>query len=173
MSSKERVARDARIVSLRAQGFTWDSIGEEVGLSARQCRVVWAQWRDQEKLEIQQLDPLDIVFDMLARLDAQIEQLGHLGLEARATRNYNAAVGAVRAQGAAQEQMMNLMLETGVMPRHLGKIQVELEIRYVVTKILSIFDEYGMPPEARVKLLDVFRRAETGGARAALSAGDN
>lgn len=179
-TTRQRAQRDQLIVNLRASGASWKTISEhpDVQLEPRSCRRVWSQWREQEKLDIQEMDPLDIVYDQLTRLETQVERLGDIAEDCRKSFPA-AAVGAHRAQGAAMAQQAELMLATGIMPRNLGKVQVELEVRYVLTRLIDIFDRYGLPAEARRELIQVFRRdASDNGSRpapeqAALPAGDS
>jgi hypothetical protein len=151
-------ARHSQIVALRARGRSWAFIAEETGLSDRHCRRVWKDWREAEKPSLEQLDPVDVVIEMFARSEAQIEQLAEIADDRKA--GSAVRVGAINAMRAAQQAQIELLQETGYMPRNLGRVQRELDLRYLMTKIVAVFEKYGLPDEARLELISLTRERE-------------
>ncbi len=54
-----KVARDREIVIDRNRGLSWPVIAQRHGLQERQCRAIYAQWRDSEKDPIRGIDPVE------------------------------------------------------------------------------------------------------------------
>lgn len=156
-SSAEIAERHSTVISLRAQGRSWATIEKETGLGQRQCRKIWKAFVDEGKLDVQQTDPVAVVFEQITRLDRDIETLADIGINGD---NDNARVGALRAKAQLMAQQTELLQAVGLMPKNLGKIQVEVEQRYVIQQLMVFIDEFVAPDrmdEAEAKLLRLFR----------------
>lgn len=145
----QKVLRDQRIVALRAQGWSWPKIAAEVKLTERSCRRTWSEWTQGNRHTVQNIDPLDVAIEMLARLDADIETLAEIGTDLN--EQAQARVGAIRAKGLAMSQQTELLQALDLLPHNLGKLQVELEVRYVIQALMVWVEEFvhGVVTEVR------------------------
>lgn len=158
LTAKEKVKRDAEVVKLRASGMSWPTIAARVGISDRHCRTVWTQWRDEGKLDLQKLDPLDVVFEHIERYDSMVERLANLadGADSDASK-----VGALRTMVATLQAQTELLMAVGLMPRNLGRLQVELEVRFVIQALMAWAEKFAPKDrleQAEAELLQIFRR---------------
>lgn len=149
VSAHEKVQRDSQVVALRAQGLSWRKVAAEVKLTERSCRRIWSDWTKANRHTIQNIDPLDVAIEQLVRLDSDIEQLAEIG--ANKKEMAAARVGAIRAKGIAMQQQTELLQALDLLPRNLGKLQVELEIRYVIQALMVWAEEFvtGLVAEVR------------------------
>lgn len=160
LTGADKAERDAQIIALRSSGLSWQSIAKQMGITDRMCRRIWQEWREDSRLDIQGIDPLDVVFEQIARLEKDIETLAQIAADA-SDRNVNAKVGAINTKAKLYAQQVELLVAVGKMPRNLGKLAVELEANFVFRVVGQIIDEY-VPqekrPEAEQKLRTALRR---------------
>lgn len=130
--------RHATVVRLRARGRTWLHIAEQVGLSDRQCRQIWTDWVAQEKPLLEGLDALDYVTEQAARLEQQVEDLGEIA----DTEKGSLKIQALNAQRQTMRELTELLQSTGLIPHNLGKVQVELDIRYLGIMLMEWAEKF-------------------------------
>lgn len=148
------------VVRLRLKGLSWPAVGEQVGLKEGRCKQIWSRWREEAKPFIEGLDPLDYVTEMVARYDQQYETLAEMAYDEKTPAS--ARVGAVNAQRAVMESQATLLQETGMLPRNLGKLQVELDVRYLAVQLAAWAKEVAgddFPEHAR-RLQEILHRSE-------------
>lgn len=145
----ERQIRNDQIVAMKARGMTYEQIAAVVDMSRRQVQNIMQAWRDtQPKLRTQ--DPLDIIDEMLEGYQADLNELATVG---QATKNDAVKVGAVNSRMAARDRIIALLQTTGVLPHDLGKLKVEIDIKYISTRLVAVLNKYDVPIEARRELL--------------------
>lgn len=155
-----KVERDRRIVADRARGLSWQKIAGRHEVDERTCRRAWQAWMDEEKPNLTGRDPLDVVFELVQHYEAWSEELAEI---ADAAEQDNNKIGAIKAQIDCELRKTELLQATGILPKQLGKLRVEMDIRYMTTQILALFDKYGMPVDAQRELLAVLGRAQPNG----------
>lgn len=162
-STAARARKHALIVKKRLQGLAWETVAAEVGMSERQCRKVWTTWRDERKPFIEGLDPIDYVVEMAGRLDTLYETLALIASDEKA--QHSARVGAVNGQRQTLQAQIELLQETGLLPRNLGRLAVEVDIRHVAVELRMFLqrrlseDEFD---DAAEELQSILRRDATG-----------
>lgn len=132
----------------------WAAIAEKYEMTERGAHGIWDAFRDQAKPVLRGRDPIDLVWEMTERYEAWIEQLAELAATAD---NDNARVGAIRAQLDAQVKQSDLLQATGILPRNLGKLRVEADVRFVATKLVEILDKRKVPVDVQREIMDVLR----------------
>ena len=150
MTGWERARRDAEIVAERSRGRSWSSISTTAGVSARHCRRVVAEYRE-SGVELEQLEPLDVVQTMYRRYEAAISELEEISETAK---NESARVGAVKARVEVIRTECDLLQNVGILPPDLGLVRNERDLRSIVAEIVMLFDKYSLPVEAQKELLE-------------------
>jgi hypothetical protein len=156
MNVFERYDRDLKIISLTARGFSNEALGQKYGLTTRAVQKIVKEWRETTPT-LRLSDPLEIIDEMLVGYKADLEHLSELAEKAD---NTSAAVGAVNSRMAARDRIIALLQTTGVLPHDLGKLRIELDVRYIAQKLVTVLTQHGVPDEVQTELL------------AALQAGD-
>ena len=78
--------------------------------------------------------------------------------EISATTKHDATrVGAIRTRLDALEAQTNLLMLVGVLPRNLGVFRFDRDVEELCRKTLAVFDEHGVPIEAKRALLLALR----------------
>jgi hypothetical protein len=154
MSTRERAARDAEIVEARVTGAGWAEVATRYGVSERHAKRVLAAFRD-TRPRLHERDPIEVVERALDEYDDIIDELRAV---ARQTRQDNARVGALKARLQATESRLSLLQAVGVLPRDLGQLRVEHDVRFIAQAILDVFDRHDVSAEARRDLQAVLGR---------------
>ena len=156
MTGHERAVRNADVVRARARGLGWEEIAGRFGLSERQCRRILDDYRASES-RLHEIDPIETVEGALDQYDAAIEELALL---AERTAHDAVRLGAIKTRLDVLRGKLDLMAAVGVLPRDLGQLHVEIDVRNVVRAIVNVFDEHGVPREAQEAVARVLRRPE-------------
>lgn len=149
----ERQQRHDQVVMLRARGLTWPQIAEATGLSRNQCMLVMKQFRESEPT-LRTQDPLEVIDEMLIGYQADLAELATIS---NTTKNDSVRVGAINSRMAARDRIVGLLQATGVLPHDLGKLKVEIDVRYIAQRVFVIFDKYKVPEEAQEEILALMR----------------
>ena len=94
--------------------------------------------------------PIEIVDDMLDRYDAAQEELA---LVSANTKHDATRVGAIRTRLDALAAQANLLMLVGVLPRDLGQLRHEADVRELARETLDVSDAFDVPVEAKRELL--------------------
>lgn len=187
----EIAARHTQVVRLRLAGRTWAEIAEEVGLTDRACRAAWYAFRDSEKTLMVEEDPLDVVFEHIAgfkelrRLSAEVfaesaavpakDKDGNFvklkgGGYLMAGANSSVRVAALKLVAEMRVREIDLRQQTGLLPRNLGKLQVELDVRWILDQVFLLLQKHDVPDEALAEFETILARQA--GERAGEQAGE-
>jgi hypothetical protein len=112
-----------------------------------------AQYRDSEPV-LATLDPIAVVERAYSRYEGIIEDLREI--VATATQG-STQVGAIKAEMVAIEAQMGLLQAVGVLPRSLGELRIEVDLRTMMREAIKVFEDYGMPIEARDAFADALK----------------
>lgn len=162
----------------KIEGASHAQIAQEFGVNDRTVQRVWAEWRDREKQALLDEDPMEVVLEHLIgfrdlRLkaaevfheaagstvptyDNEGNQTGAVQLGA----NSNARVGALRLMMDLRAREIDLRQGTNLLPKNLGKLQIELDVRHVVDQMVSLFMKYDLPPQLQDEMLRVLSREQ-------------
>jgi hypothetical protein len=81
-------------------------------------------------------------------------------------------LGCLKAKLEVIERRLALLQAVGLLPRDLGALRLELEIRHVLPVFVDVLDRFHVPPEALEELQARLGRGHSGNGRAsALPAG--
>ncbi len=145
LPAARKVARDREIVVDRHKGLSWPIIAQRHGLQERQCRAIYAQWRDSDKDPIRGLDPTEWLRETLCRYESLI---GSLALIGESGDNDAARVGALRAQMQAMLHQSQLLIASGLMPRDLAfHVHDERgQVIEMVNRMVAVLERHDLNP---------------------------
>jgi hypothetical protein len=145
LPAADKVQRDRALVADRNRGLTWSAIALRHGLQERQARQIYAEWRDSEEPTLVQRDPVQWLEETLDRYDSII---GELASTAENADNTAARVGALKAQMDAMSRQTELLVASGLLPRNLGVIRYETDMREAARTILAVLRAHGVGEDA-------------------------
>jgi hypothetical protein len=160
-SAVETAKKHRQVVLLRLEGRTWPEVSAEVGLALRTCQEAYKAWADEDKHELMGEDPEAVVHEHLAgfrklRADAAAVYLEAAGFEipgkdgapsVKVGMNPSARVGALRLIADLRQKEIDLRQETGLLPRDLGRLAVQVDVRHWTNVIVGVLEKHGVPPE--------------------------
>jgi hypothetical protein len=153
LSAQKQVQRDARIVSDRARGFGWAAIAERHGLSERRCHEIWSTyWATQPSLG--EIDPVEAVNEAIAQHDALVEDLARL---AETSTQDAVRLGVLKAKREAMRERLILMQAVGLLPRDLGLLKHEVDVRRIIQVFMAALDRHDLPEVVEDDLLEALR----------------
>lgn len=160
MNTAERQQRNEMIVSMRARGVSERQVAQTLNIDRTTVQRVMKEWKAANPT-LRSQDPLDIIDEMLIGFQADLEELALLSVTAKTEA---ARVGAINARMAARDRIIGLLQSTGVLPNDLGKLSVEIDVRYIAARVVAVLSRHGVAEEVQRDLLDALR----GGEQAAL-----
>ena len=153
MNAREKTNRGNQIVAARMRGLSWATIAGTYELSERQCQQILEDYRASHP-RLRQRDPLELLDELLDGYQGAQEELAEIS----ATSKHDATrVGAIRTRLDALAAQTNLLMLVGVLPRDLGQLRHDLDVRELARKTIAVFDRHGVPIEAKRELLLVLR----------------
>jgi hypothetical protein len=139
----QKVERDRAVVIDRNKGLPWPLIAQRHGLSERQCRNIYADWREGEKAMLLSRDPMEWLVETLARMDSIIAFLAEIAEEAD---NDAARVGALRSQMVAIERQTALLVASGLLPRNLRASREYEDVVAMVNSMIAVAERHDVGP---------------------------
>lgn len=170
----ETGAKHALIIRRKLEEKTEEEIAAEVGLTTRQVRGVWAQWRDSEKELMVQEDPLDVVFEHVIGFKDLRSKANKVFDESAGTivttegggqiyvgANPNVRLGALKLLMDLRVKEIGLRQSTGLLPHDLGQVSINVDVRYWTEQMIAVLVKHDVPTEVAEEMLAIL----DGGAR--------
>lgn len=156
----DREARDLKIVTARWRGATEDELAIAHNITPRAVRKIIAKWRESHPgLRLRAAEnPSDVVDELIEEYRGTAGWFTEIATRAD---NPSAAVGALRGRMDALEKIASLLQASGALPHDLGKLQLEIDVKYVAEVIVAAFERHGVPHEAQIEVLGALA-GETG-----------
>lgn len=166
LTTAQAAKRNAEMVLDRmVRGRSWVSISVKYDLDESTCRRIVAQHREANMLGLDEIDQKSETWEILAGHDAQIERYYDLRERAEAMKNLNAELGAETGIRATRQARTDLLQQVGALPKELGQLRIEFEVRQVVQKIMLVLTrvENGdiEPGDAKRELATMVGNAQT------------
>jgi hypothetical protein len=153
VAANPKADRDRRIVADRAAGLTWATVAARNGLAERQCRNIVAKHREEQPPPWEH-DPLEVLQEQLEQLDALVERLA---LVAEESGHDAVRLGALKSQLIALQQRRELLQATGLLPRILGLIGQEIDMRRMTDDAVRVLKQHDVSQELADDLVAAFR----------------
>lgn len=150
----DRDVRNRAIVSDRLRGATLPELAARYGLSERQCGNVLREWRDSGVADLEAEDALAVVYEFIERY-RQVEAC--LAEIAQAADNSAAAVGAHRGRLDAIDRQVQLMQAAGLLPKELGRLKLQADVRTVAARLVAVFREHQVSAEIEQDVIAALR----------------
>lgn len=141
----------------RQADLTWEQIAAKHDISARMCRYIYRDWMANAAPTLQ-ADPVQVVDDLLRGFLTDLWEFTEVADAAWQRNQYAVVVGAVRSRMDARSKAVELLQATGRLPRDLGRLRVEIDMRFVIEQIIDVFDEFKVPEGAREALVERLER---------------
>jgi transposase-like protein len=165
LSPEKQAVRNAQIVRDRADhNMSWAKIAKKHGITDRMCRKVYRRWMEEAGPTAPE-DPLEVVDGLLRGFNADVWEATEAIDLAWDQKQPNSVISGVRTRMDARIKAIELLQATGRLPKDLGTLHVEHDVRFLIEQIVEVFDEHDVPVAVRRALMDRLRPA-------ALNAGD-
>jgi hypothetical protein len=145
--------RDAEIVTKRWRGATEPELAAEYGITKRRIRQIIDQWRiDHAGLRLRAAnDPSAVVDELIENYEATAGWFAEI---ARKADNTAAAVGALRGRIEVLDKIATLLQASGALPHDLGKLRLEIDVKYVAEVLVAVLERHDVPIEAQAEVLE-------------------
>jgi hypothetical protein len=149
LSAQATAERDQRIAELRLGFTSWGEIAQTVGLSETQAQEGFRRWKQREKGTIGGRDPVAWVEELIWQFEHKAAQLEAV---AEAAPNPSARIGALRSSADMLAKAATIAQESGMLPRNLGVLRTERDVKLIIRIIGDVFEDYDVPIEAQQKI---------------------
>ena len=153
LTSMERVERDQALVAyrLRNPSKNLELVGKHFGLTKRGTSKIWARWKDVDRSYLQQENPVDVIHEHIAGFKELREDAQRLALS-----KYDAvSLGALRLIADLRSREIALRQETGLLPHDLGTVKLELDLRFLMEKVIEVLERNKVPRNEIAELIAV------------------
>jgi hypothetical protein len=153
LTSMERVERDQALVAyrLRNPSKNMHLVGQYFGITGRGANKVWARWKNIDRSYMQQENPVDVIHEHIAGFKELREDAARLAMS-----KYDAvALGALRLIADLRSREIALRQETGLLPHDLGTVKLELDLRFLMEKVIEVLERNQVPREEIAELIAV------------------
>jgi transcriptional regulator with XRE-family HTH domain len=124
------------MVARKAQGWTWEAIAEEAGLSVRTVKEAVKNRQAGAPLQFN-ADPVRVVEEVFQAYQLSIGDLEAIAAEAARSNQLAIAVGAKRSANDAREKVLTLLQMTGRLPQELGSLRHLIDLRAIAVRMLG------------------------------------
>lgn len=149
--------RNQLLLEDKARGRSDDTLAKTYKITPRMVRNIWADWRDIEQPKLKGIDPIDIVFEKVQRYSAWIEQLAEVVADVDTPEAVR--VSAIKAQGNLDSKQTDILQATGLLPKNLGRLKVDLDLRFIAIKLVEAMEAEGISTATQRRLMEVLRPA--------------
>lgn len=156
MNVSEKAKRNAALIADRAKGHDWKRVAEKHDVSVRHAKRIWAEEKALRIPELREEDALDVVYEMLRRYEEWQNQLAVVTEVSEGA----VKIGAIRAQMDCEARKAELRQATGLLPKHLGKLAVEWDVRFVVRQVVAVLEKHDASPEFQREMLAALKPGE-------------
>jgi hypothetical protein len=129
------------MVARKVQGWTWEAIAEEAGITP--SAAIHAVKRRQEAVPIQfNADPVRVIEDIFTAYQLSIGDFEAIAAEATMKDQLAVAVGAKKGANDARDKVLTLLQLTGRLPEQLGSLRHLIDLRQIAVRMLDAMDRF-------------------------------
>jgi hypothetical protein len=166
LNSAQRAQRDSLMVARRVQGWTWEAIAQEAGVTVTTAQKA-VDARSNTPIHFN-ADPVRVIEDVFTAYQLSIGDFEAIAMEALAANNYAAAVGAKKGANDARDKVLTLLQLTGRLPHELGSLRHLIDLRAIAVRMLDTMDAFeeriaamAFTPEDRLQIREATREVRT------------
>jgi hypothetical protein len=160
LTKSEVADRDERLAADRVKGHSWEWIMAKYDLSRRTVQERYEVWRGKNAHAFEDVNAIEIVHGMLDTYQAIAEQAADIGVTAKGE---NGQLGALNTQMSAMRQVAELCQATGILPKQLGTLKMEVDARVLSQKLIRVLNEYEVDAKVKRALLQELGDENAGG----------
>lgn len=157
MSADEKVNRDRELVRFRLSGASWKQVSEKFEITERQGRNILEDYKLRSKPVLRDADPAEMVWESVERYEGMYETLGQTALAAD---NDRSRIAAVNGMMTALSKRDELLQASGILPRNLGRLKIDHDVRFIVQSVIKVLNDDGVPETTQRRLLELLRTAQ-------------
>ena len=160
LTARQKMKRDADLCIDRALGLSYPKIAAKYNLTPRGARMIYDKWITSE-IESDATEDKDAVvraYEYRVRFEAIEQTLAEIAVEH--ADNDSARVGALNALLRATNQRIGLDQAMGRLPRELGKLRIDLDVRHVSAVLVKVLKDYDFPEDGLREIQRVLRGYE-------------
>lgn len=133
--------RDSLMIQRRVQGWTWDAIAQEAGISVTSAKNAVRVRQETAPIRLN-TDPVRVIEQIMEGYQLSVGDFEMMAQAALDKNHIAAAVGAKRGANDAREKMLLLLQATGRLPQDLGTLRHLIDIRAIAVQMLDTMDEF-------------------------------
>lgn len=137
MTKAQRAIRDLTVIEMKIAGVERHVIGEKVGLGVRQVDKIWKEYNT-SPIDWQNHDPREFVNSIIRRANVRWEAAAYVATVATKP---NEVLAAIRTMGQIEEQITQLYVVLGLIPRDLGAFQWIDDVRKLILGLIDSLDQ--------------------------------
>jgi hypothetical protein len=138
-TSRRREARDALMIARVHQGWTWEAIAGEAGISVSAAKRAVAARKDSLPIKLN-ADPVRVIEQVFEGYQLSIGDFEAIGAAALEKGQLAVAVGAKKGANEAREKIVLLLQATGRLPQELGALRHLIDLRAIAVRMLDTVD---------------------------------
>ena len=154
LTPTELEERNEKLITDRARGQSWSHLSSQYGLGVARCKEIYEGWRKQNPTTYRGRPAIEVVQQSLERLEAWIEQLADL---ASVTEGDMVKIAAINAQADKLQRATALMQETGILPKDLGTLRIEIDVQVLTDRLMRALNDNGASIELKRAILTELR----------------
>lgn len=137
----KRMLRDTRIVARKVQGWTWEEIAHEAGLSVDGAKAAHKARKDGLQLTLR-MDPVEVIENVAEGYSLSIGDLEAIAASAIEDGQLSNAIGAKKAANEGRGKLVELLQATGRLPQDLTALRHLIDLRTIGVKMLDSMDGF-------------------------------
>lgn len=150
-SAGDKLKRDAEVVAKKAMGMRREEIARQHNITVRMVGKIWHDFRNQVRPVVLEEDALDVVLDYLLGLQAVRGEASVIG-QSQFAKDQDKLM-AWRLIVDTMDKEIALRQATGLLPKSLGRIGIEIDVNYVAEKIVTVLNAHDVPREVTDEIL--------------------
>lgn len=133
--------RDQLMIQRLAEGWTWETIAEEAGISVPAAKKAVKARQESAPFRLD-ADPVEVVQRIFEGYQLSIGGFEALAVEAAGKNQLAVAVGAKKGANEARDKLLGLLQATGRLPQEMGALRHLIDLRAIATRMLDAMDEF-------------------------------
>jgi hypothetical protein len=160
LTAKQKAKRDADMCIDRALGLSYPKLAVKYGLTERMARKIYDDFvvSEIEADAAADKDTVQRAYEYRLRFEAIEQRLAEIAVEN--ADNDNARVGALRSLLTATNNRIALDQAMGRLPRQLGKLRIDLDVRHVSAVLVKVLKDYDFPEDGLREIQRVLKGYE-------------
>lgn len=135
-AARRREARDALMIARTHQGWTWEAIAGEAGISVSAAKRAVAARKDSLPIKLN-TDPVRVVEQVFEGYQLSIGDFEAIGAAALEKGQLAVAVGAKKGANEAREKIVFLLQATNRLPKELGALRHLMDLRQTAATLID------------------------------------